>query len=190
MSGQDCSLNLCDFWNKYAPSGSSLKMFPDFYLPENAETSELHWPHWTNAGMVWRGECLMLNISESPNDAVESSLLDILEDHVHRRFYLSPKAAAGILRRAEKRDTKLPIVLEQALQRLTRQIPTPTSSAQLQEEATPVQTKMQEADISSTSRPCPQNGQSVRRLTPTECERLQGFPDGWTILPMGRDTKR
>ena len=23
-------------------------------------------------------------------------------------------------------------------------------------------------------------GQSIRRLTPTECERLQGFPDGWT----------
>ena len=24
------------------------------------------------------------------------------------------------------------------------------------------------------------NEQTVRRLTPTECERLQGFPDGWT----------
>ena len=24
------------------------------------------------------------------------------------------------------------------------------------------------------------DGHSVRRLTPTECERLQGFPDGWT----------
>ena len=24
---------------------------------------------------------------------------------------------------------------------------------------------------------------SVRRLTPTECERLQGFPDGWTQVP-------
>ncbi|HSG61296.1 MAG TPA: DNA cytosine methyltransferase, partial [Pseudomonadales bacterium] len=23
-------------------------------------------------------------------------------------------------------------------------------------------------------------GSTVRRLTPTECERLQGFPDGWT----------
>jgi DNA (cytosine-5)-methyltransferase 1 len=23
-------------------------------------------------------------------------------------------------------------------------------------------------------------GIGVRRLTPTECERLQGFPDGWT----------
>ena len=25
----------------------------------------------------------------------------------------------------------------------------------------------------------------VRRLTPTECERLQGFPDGWTQVPVG-----
>jgi len=29
--------------------------------------------------------------------------------------------------------------------------------------------------------------QKIRRLTPTECERLQGFPDGWTI---GSDTQR
>jgi site-specific DNA-cytosine methylase len=29
----------------------------------------------------------------------------------------------------------------------------------------------------------------VRRLTPTECERLQGFPDGWTDLPQS-DTAR
>ena len=26
----------------------------------------------------------------------------------------------------------------------------------------------------------------VRRLTPTECERLQGFPDGWTAIPWKR----
>lgn len=24
---------------------------------------------------------------------------------------------------------------------------------------------------------------TVRRLTPTECERLQGFPDNWTQIP-------
>jgi DNA (cytosine-5)-methyltransferase 1 len=30
-------------------------------------------------------------------------------------------------------------------------------------------------------------GAIVRRLTPTECERLQGFPDGWTEL--GHDNK-
>ena len=28
----------------------------------------------------------------------------------------------------------------------------------------------------------PQASMSVRRLTPTECERLQGFPDGWTQI--------
>jgi len=29
----------------------------------------------------------------------------------------------------------------------------------------------------------------VRRLTPVECERLQGFPDGYTdIRPSGKDT--
>jgi DNA (cytosine-5)-methyltransferase 1 len=27
-----------------------------------------------------------------------------------------------------------------------------------------------------------QHGMVVRRLTPTECERLQGFPDGWTDI--------
>lgn len=27
----------------------------------------------------------------------------------------------------------------------------------------------------------------VRRLTPTECERLQGYPDGWTELPEIKD---
>ncbi len=31
---------------------------------------------------------------------------------------------------------------------------------------------------------------SVRRLTPTECERLQGFPDGWTDLGGTPDSRR
>lgn len=30
---------------------------------------------------------------------------------------------------------------------------------------------------------------AVRRLTPTECERLQGFPDGWTDIGEWTDTK-
>lgn len=34
------------------------------------------------------------------------------------------------------------------------------------------------------------NGAQVRRLTPLECERLQGFPDGWTDIPGNSDTQR
>jgi DNA (cytosine-5)-methyltransferase 1 len=33
------------------------------------------------------------------------------------------------------------------------------------------------------------DGLNVRRLTPRECERLQGFPDGWTNVPFGRGVK-
>jgi len=42
----------------------------------------------------------------------------------------------------------------------------------------------------STSRPIRDcTLEYLRRLTPTECERLQGFPDGWTdIKPGGKDT--
>ena len=30
----------------------------------------------------------------------------------------------------------------------------------------------------------------IRRLTPLECERLQGFPDGWTAIPGASDSAR
>lgn len=34
--------------------------------------------------------------------------------------------------------------------------------------------------LSREQTPAVLNGWAIRRLTPTECERLQGFPDGWT----------
>lgn len=51
---------------------------------------------------------------------VSSSLSDILEPpgpHL-QRYYLSQKAATGILRRAAKRGRELPTALQQALERL------------------------------------------------------------------------
>lgn len=36
---------------------------------------------------------------------------------------------------------------------------------------------------------CKKMATAVRRLTPLECERLQGFPDGWTDLGDWVDTK-
>jgi DNA (cytosine-5)-methyltransferase 1 len=36
------------------------------------------------------------------------------------------------------------------------------------------------AGATSDMRPCVSGRSGVRRLTPRECERLQGFPDGWT----------
>ena len=47
------------------------------------------------------------------------------------------------------------------------------------------QTIFQSSPQSTRDEVLPQGagGYVVRRLTPTECERLQGFPDGWTRVP-------
>lgn len=49
--------------------------------------------------------------------AKESKLSDILEKSVDTRFYLSPKACLGILRRASARGKELPEILRKALER-------------------------------------------------------------------------
>jgi DNA (cytosine-5)-methyltransferase 1 len=51
---------------------------------------------------------------------------------------------------------------------------------------------LQGADAGATSdmRPCVQSGMAVRRLTPRECERLQGFPDDYTLIPYGNNRAR
>ena len=37
---------------------------------------------------------------------------------------------------------------------------------------------------------CSETDHLIRRLTPLECERLQGFPDGWTDIPGASDSAR
>ena len=62
------------------------------------------------AGGAWT-----LNTGVSPNDARESSLSQILQDAPPIKYYLSPKACLGILRRASERGKALPPKLERAL---------------------------------------------------------------------------
>ena len=67
----------------------------------------------------WSGGCWTLNISESLNDDVESSLYSILEHgEGTRRYCLSPKACQGILRRAKEHSKVLPPLLEKTLQKM------------------------------------------------------------------------
>ena len=65
----------------------------------------------------WRslGGSSMLNTSDSPNDVAVCLLSDILEREVLQKYFLSAKACVGILRRSEKRGTKLPQALRVAL---------------------------------------------------------------------------
>lgn len=73
---------------------------------------------WNCQTVTLRGESSMLNIGECPNDERESSLSQILEktEDVPQKHYLSPKACAGILRRAKERGRVLPDVLKRQLE--------------------------------------------------------------------------
>ena len=59
---------------------------------------------------------MMLNTGECPSVAVESTLSQILQANAPEKYYLSAKACAGILRRAEKRGKALPPMLREALE--------------------------------------------------------------------------
>ena len=64
---------------------------------------------------VLPGESMMLNTGECPNVVRESTLSQILQANAPEKYSLSPKACAGIIRRAEKRGKELPDMLKEAL---------------------------------------------------------------------------
>ncbi len=69
---------------------------------------------WEDDG-AWLGECMTRNTGESPNAAVASRLSQILEATPPEKYYLSARACAGILARANRRGVKLPERLRECL---------------------------------------------------------------------------
>lgn len=195
---------------------------------------------WLNSGMGGRTGSWTLNTLESPRDAVESSLSDILQDahDVPLKYFLSSTAAQGILRRAAKRNKRLPEKLQKALSLISNEQTSTGGGGRLAstlaardyksatdlivetispKTANCLQTTCHDysradgfntvtyeanvrisptgqsgedyGDITDRSRqmghgggnvPIVQEEYAVRRLTPIEAERLQGFPDGYT----------
>ena len=71
---------------------------------------------WETDG-AWLTEFSTLNTGPSPSEEQESTLSQILLAEVPEKYYLSPKACLGILRRASVRGKELPEVLKKALER-------------------------------------------------------------------------
>ena len=75
-------------------------------------TRERSW----QTGIPSHGEHSTLNTGESPSVVVESTLSQILEANVPLKYYLSARACAGVLNRAQKRGKPLPEILKTALE--------------------------------------------------------------------------
>ena len=98
--------------------GHCLRTYRAYSLRVEAQTSPPSWPKWGSVGITEHGECWTRNGSEWPSAAEGSSacsLASILEPSVASKYFLSAKACAGILRRAEKRGKELPEALRAAL---------------------------------------------------------------------------
>ena len=107
------------------PDGSAGKMFPVVCQPTEDGLLLPSSGGFKNSGMASPGGCWTLSTSEwtaFPEESLSGegvcSLSDILQEtsDVPQQFFLSPKAAAGIIRRAASRGKKLPEGLGQALQ--------------------------------------------------------------------------
>jgi site-specific DNA-cytosine methylase len=204
-------------------------MFPDCSLAELAETSLPSSLNWTGSGLLEDGQLLTLSsLALHSADSAYSvcSLAEILEPHVAPKYYLSPRACRGILRRAKNEGERcrhtaalsatgadpcgaddnqaqaghlVPYNIiglgqqghNHAYQAdVTGTIQHKGNSASGNEAGTVIAFDNRmgaSGDATATLRsdcngalPMPSVTHAVRRLTPVECERLQGFPDGWT----------
>ena len=113
----DCSTNSCALLVRLLPVGFSSRTCLDFCHRTADETWEPSLGRWGPSGMGGATVCLTLNTSDWPKGASVCSLSDVLETcEVPQKYYLSQRACAGILRRAEARGRELPSALAQALQ--------------------------------------------------------------------------
>lgn len=75
------------------------------------------------------GRCSTLSTQEFLNGGRESTLSQILEENVPTKYWVTARAAEGILRRASRRGKLLPGILEEALVEVIALSTTPEETA-------------------------------------------------------------
>jgi len=183
---QDSGKKWYDVCEYLSQNGFLERMFQGYYpLMKEEIFKKFYLTSW-KSGMAYRGEYLIVNSSECPNDAKESSLSDILEESVPPKYYLSIKAVMGILRRTKRRGRSGYVFL---LEQEKGKIPQLKRLSLRQLEQVLTQSQIMEHTLSHTQselakeefRRC---GKTIilRKLTPTEKEKLQGLPINWTLV--------
>lgn len=114
-SGADSGLSSTAFLQSCNQLGSSLRTSLVFCRRTEDGIWEPSSGGWGTSGIGGPMGCWTLNGSEWPNGGDGCSLSEVLETDVAPTYYLSPRACAGILRRAERRGKTLPPMLHQAL---------------------------------------------------------------------------
>lgn len=108
---------MSDYLTKFIQRGSCLRMYLDCCRATEGKTSKHSSVPLLNAGIIAHGKCLTACTMEYRRGGAASSLSDILETgNVQQKYFLSPKACRGILRRAKARGKDIPKALKKALE--------------------------------------------------------------------------
>ena len=179
------STNMQSSSKKSALAGFLLKMFPDFLTAPKVKILKSSSPRWMNSGMVYHGEYWTQNSLEHRNVVEELTLSEVVEPSAPLRYFLNEEQIQSLLDRAEERGTSLPPALEKAYRAQISFLSNMRVLAeeQVQDHKEKV-TEMMERLILST----PEEARMlyVRRMLPSEYEKLQGFPKGWTDIDSER----
>lgn len=115
----DYFMNLCGSFEDAVQEPLCSKTCMAFSLATEDETSQSYSRRWTNSGMVSRGVCLTAKTLESPSNVDASTLLQYIEvGEIPEKYFLSPNAATGILRRVDQMGRNLPPSFRQSLEML------------------------------------------------------------------------
>lgn len=116
----DCFTSLCGSFEDACQEPLSSRTCTGFSLATEDETSPSYSRRWTSSGMVSDGVCLTAKTSESPSNAVASTLLPCIETgEVPQKYFLSQNAATGILRRVDRMGRNLPPSFRRSLETLS-----------------------------------------------------------------------
>ncbi len=77
---------------------------------------------WGKSGLMWNGKFILAEHRECACDPKQANLFQIVEkSRVKERYYLTPNAAEGILRRVDNNNRRLFEPLREGLEKLASQ---------------------------------------------------------------------
>ena len=117
----DSFTSLCGLFEDAAQEPLSSRTCTAFSLATEGETSPSYSRRWMNSGMTSRGVCLTAKTLESPSNAAACTLLPCIEaGEIQEKYFLSPNAATGILRRVDQMGRNLPPSFRRSLEMLAK----------------------------------------------------------------------
>ncbi len=91
----------------FVPEFSKASWDNDIFLNADFTDKEKSYK-WPNAGIAWNGGYIGNSVYPTPHEPITSSLINIVDSNqVSRKYYLTPNAAEGILRRVNNQGRQL-----------------------------------------------------------------------------------